>query len=170
MSAACACHECERVLVGLQRLVQSMDAAGVSVLALPTWSNLPLRIGDFGSPSGEFAVAQPPPVPQNIIAQKLTCWPTAGNNAYQISPPTGAPAMAVPMGFAATSQSAPPLPASLQLIARPFDEASLIRAGYAYEQATLHRRHATPHPCHSCMLPLSSHFCCSSRVFRLLPC
>ena len=32
------------------------------------------------------------------------------------------------------------LPAGLQLLARPFDEARLLRVAYAYEQATMHRR------------------------------
>jgi hypothetical protein len=32
------------------------------------------------------------------------------------------------------------LPAGLQLLARPFDEARLFRIAYAYEQATMHRR------------------------------
>ena len=64
----------------------------------------------------------------------------AGNNSPQLSPPTGAPAMTVPMGFAVASNGVTKLPASLQFLARPFDEANLIRAAYSYEQATKHRR------------------------------
>ena len=32
------------------------------------------------------------------------------------------------------------LPVGIQLIARPFEEATILRAAYAYEQATQHRR------------------------------
>jgi aspartyl-tRNA(Asn)/glutamyl-tRNA(Gln) amidotransferase subunit A len=44
---------------------------------------------------------------------------------------TGLPALAVPCGF--SSQG---LPLSLQLAGRPFDEATVLRVGHAYEQAT----------------------------------
>ncbi len=42
----------------------------------------------------------------------------------------GVPALSVPCGFAADGR-----PVGLQLIGRPFDEATLLRAGHAYEQA-----------------------------------
>ena len=49
---------------------------------------------------------------------------------------TGLPALAVPCGFTETG-----LPLSLQIAGRPFDEATVFRAGHAYEQATeWHRR------------------------------
>ena len=48
----------------------------------------------------------------------------------------GLPALALPCGFAPGG-----LPMSLQLAGRPFDEATVLRAGHAYEQATeWHRR------------------------------
>jgi aspartyl-tRNA(Asn)/glutamyl-tRNA(Gln) amidotransferase subunit A len=49
----------------------------------------------------------------------------------------GLPALALPCGFASSG-----LPISLQLAGRPFDEATVLRAGHAYEQATEwhHRR------------------------------
>jgi aspartyl-tRNA(Asn)/glutamyl-tRNA(Gln) amidotransferase subunit A len=48
----------------------------------------------------------------------------------------GLPALAVPCGFAGSG-----LPIGAQLIGRPFDEATVLRAGHAYEQATeWHRR------------------------------
>ena len=50
---------------------------------------------------------------------------------------SGLPALALPCGF--TSDG---LPISLQLAGRPFDEATVLRAGHAYEQATeWHTRH-----------------------------
>jgi aspartyl-tRNA(Asn)/glutamyl-tRNA(Gln) amidotransferase subunit A len=48
----------------------------------------------------------------------------------------GLPVLAVPCGFAGSG-----LPIGAQLIGRPFDEATVLRAGHAYEQATeWHRR------------------------------
>jgi aspartyl-tRNA(Asn)/glutamyl-tRNA(Gln) amidotransferase subunit A len=51
----------------------------------------------------------------------------------------GLPAIAVPMGFTANG-----LPNALQLIGRPFDEATLLRAAAAYERETGFSRHAPP--------------------------
>jgi len=34
----------------------------------------------------------------------------------------------------------PGFPGGLQILARMFDEAAMIRVAYAYEQATMHRR------------------------------
>jgi Asp-tRNA(Asn)/Glu-tRNA(Gln) amidotransferase A subunit family amidase len=58
-----------------------------------------------------------------------------GNNSPRISPPTGFPAITVPMGFVRST-----LPAGLQMLGRPWGEPTLIKIGYAYEQATQHRR------------------------------
>jgi aspartyl-tRNA(Asn)/glutamyl-tRNA(Gln) amidotransferase subunit A len=44
---------------------------------------------------------------------------------------SGLPALALPCGFATNG-----LPMSLQIAGRPFDEATVLRAGYAYDQAT----------------------------------
>ncbi|MCJ7680664.1 MAG: amidase family protein, partial [Candidatus Aminicenantes bacterium] len=59
----------------------------------------------------------------------------AGDNSQLIPPHTGFPGMTVPMGFVDKN-----LPAGLQIVAGLFDEPTLIRAAFAYEQATLHRR------------------------------
>jgi amidase len=50
-------------------------------------------------------------------------------------PPTGFPAMTVPMRFVHGN-----LPAGLQILGRPWSEPTLIKIGYAYEQGT-RRRH-----------------------------
>ena len=70
--------------------------------------------------------------PARLIGDENT---TYGANSSIISPPTGFPAFNVPMGY-----SFGWLPAGLQLLGRPFDEPTLIRVSYAYEQATQHRR------------------------------
>ena len=52
-----------------------------------------------------------------------------------LSPAIGFPALTVPAGF--TSDQ---LPVGLEFLGRPFSEAMLLGFGYAFEQATLHRR------------------------------
>ncbi len=58
-----------------------------------------------------------------------------------LSPAIGFPALTVPAGFTEDG-----LPVGLELLGRPFTEATLLAYGYAYEQATHRRRppHATP--------------------------
>jgi Asp-tRNA(Asn)/Glu-tRNA(Gln) amidotransferase A subunit family amidase len=92
-----------------QGVLKAMDDGRLDALAYPSWNNPPRLIGDLNTPHG--------------------------NNSNRLSPPTGFPAMTVPMGYARGT-----LPAGLQLLGRPWSEPTLIRIGYAYEQATLHRR------------------------------
>ena len=58
-----------------------------------------------------------------------------GDNSQVIAPHTGQPAFTVPMGFTTGN-----LPAGLQFLGRMFDEQTLIKYTYAYEQATKHRK------------------------------
>ena len=58
-----------------------------------------------------------------------------GDNSQVIAPHTGQPAFTVPMGFTYDN-----LPAGIQFLGRPFDEPTLIRFTYAYEQGTKHRK------------------------------
>jgi amidase len=57
-----------------------------------------------------------------------------GDNSQLVAPSTGMPAFTIPMGYATGN-----LPAGLQFLGRLFDEPTLIRLSYAYEQATHHR-------------------------------
>jgi Asp-tRNA(Asn)/Glu-tRNA(Gln) amidotransferase A subunit family amidase len=57
-----------------------------------------------------------------------------GDNSQIIAPHTGQPAFTVPMGFVGD------LPAGIQFVGRMFDEPTLIKYTYAYEQATMHRK------------------------------
>ena len=57
-----------------------------------------------------------------------------GDNSQIIAPHTGQPAFTVPMGYTYDY-----LPAGIQFLGRMFDEPTLIKICYAYEQATLHR-------------------------------
>jgi len=58
-----------------------------------------------------------------------------GDNSQLIAPATGLPAFTIPMGFTYDD-----LPAGLQFLGRAFDEPTLVKLTYAYEQATHHRR------------------------------
>ncbi|QDA62153.1 amidase family protein [Hymenobacter jejuensis] len=58
-----------------------------------------------------------------------------GDNSQLIAPHTGQPAFTVPMGFTYDN-----LPAGLQFLGRPFDEPTLIKYTFAYEQATHYRQ------------------------------
>nr|WP_230407100.1 amidase family protein [Pontibacter cellulosilyticus] len=58
-----------------------------------------------------------------------------GDNSQIIAPHTGQPAFTVPMGYTYSS-----LPAGLQFLGRMFDEPTLIRLTYSYEQGTKHRK------------------------------
>jgi Asp-tRNA(Asn)/Glu-tRNA(Gln) amidotransferase A subunit family amidase len=92
-----------------QSVLKVMDDDKLDVLVYPSWNYPPRLIGDLNTPHG--------------------------NNSNRISPPTGFPAVTVPMGFVHGS-----LPAGLQILGRPWSEPILIKIGYAYEQATRHRR------------------------------
>lgn len=92
-----------------QAVLAVMNANNYDALIYPSWSNPPRLIGDMTSPSG--------------------------NNNYQISPPTGFPAITVPMGYTVNDT----LPAGLQFLGRPYDEPTLIGLAYSYEQATNYR-------------------------------
>jgi Asp-tRNA(Asn)/Glu-tRNA(Gln) amidotransferase A subunit family amidase len=105
-------EECREEELSAGRLRDEVHAIFASqrldALVYPTWSNPPRVLGDLTTPHG--------------------------NNSPHLSPPTGFPAVTVPMGFARG------LPAGLQLLGDAFTEATLFRLAYAYEQATLHRR------------------------------
>lgn len=88
----------------------AMDRYDVVALVYPTWNNPPRLVGDLRSPHG--------------------------NNSPTLSPPTGFPAITVPMGFVRDGT----LPAGLQIYGDAWSEETLIRIAYAYEQATKHRK------------------------------
>jgi amidase len=92
-----------------ESVLKVMEEAKLDALVYPTWNNPPRLIGDLNTPHG--------------------------NNSPLLSPPTGFPAITVPMGFVQGM-----LPAGLQLLGRSWSEPTLIKLAYAYEQATKHRR------------------------------
>jgi Asp-tRNA(Asn)/Glu-tRNA(Gln) amidotransferase A subunit family amidase len=89
---------------------EAMSVGGIDAVVYPTWNNPPRLIGDLESPHG--------------------------NNSQALSPPTGFPALTVPMGFVRDGT----LPAGLQILGDAWSEPTLIRIAHAYEQSTRHRR------------------------------
>lgn len=90
----------------------------VDVLVTPTTSALPTR--SDGTTSGESIVP-------------------FGHNTRPFSMP-GLPAISVPAGFSREG-----LPIGLQIVGRPFDEATILRLGHAYESATPWHTRRPPH-------------------------
>lgn len=86
-----------------------MDSMKVDVIIYPSWNHKPATIERFNEDY-------------------------KGDNSQIIAPVTGQPAFTVPMGYTSGN-----LPAGLQFLGRMFDEPTLIKATYAYEQGTKHR-------------------------------
>jgi Asp-tRNA(Asn)/Glu-tRNA(Gln) amidotransferase A subunit family amidase len=78
--------------------------------------------------------------PPTLIAADVLTNPRPSDNYSRgdnrgLSPSLGWPALTVPAGFTEGS-----LPVGLEFLGRPWSEAQLLAYGYAYEQATKHRR------------------------------
>ncbi len=97
-------------------VIEAMDIAGVEALVYPSWTTVAARL--------DRAVED-----------------YAGDNSQIVSPPTGLPAVTVPMGHSEGG-----MPAGLQILGRPFSEGRLIALAYGYEQATRHRRPPPDYP------------------------
>ena len=91
-------------------VLATMDSLKLDAFIYPTWSNPPRLIGDLNTPHGD--------------------------NSQVFSPTTGFPAINVPMGYTRGNT----LPAGMTFFGRAWDEATLIKLAYSYEQATHHRR------------------------------
>ena len=90
-------------------LEEAFEEHRLDAMVYPTWSNPPRLLGDLNTPHGD--------------------------NSQRPSPPTGFPAITVPMGF-----SYGKYPAGLQFMGRAWSEPTLIKLAFAYEQKTGHRR------------------------------
>lgn len=87
-----------------------MDSLELDAIVYPSWNNRPARIEYYES---EYR----------------------GDNSQVIAPHTGQPAFTVPMGFTEGN-----LPAGIQFLGRMYDEPTLVRLTYSFEQGTNHRK------------------------------
>jgi amidase len=90
-----------------------MDSLKLDAIIYPSWNNRPARIDFFEE---EYK----------------------GDNNQVIAPHTGQPAFTVPMGFTKDN-----LPVGLQFLGKMYDEPTLIKLTYSYEQGTKHRKPPT---------------------------
>jgi Asp-tRNA(Asn)/Glu-tRNA(Gln) amidotransferase A subunit family amidase len=79
--------------------------------------------------------APPTPIADDVLTNSRTADGYGRGDNRGLSPTIGFPALTVPAGF--TSDS---LPVGLEFLGRPYSEAALLGYGFAYEQATRHRR------------------------------
>jgi aspartyl-tRNA(Asn)/glutamyl-tRNA(Gln) amidotransferase subunit A len=100
----------DALTVTMRRALESVD-----VLVTPT---TPIPAARIGEDSVRIAGAEEP-----VLAAMIRC--TAPFNATRL------PALSVPCGFTRAG-----LPIGLQIAGRPLDEATVLRVGHAYEQAT----------------------------------
>ena len=92
-----------------EAIEKRMDELELDAIVYPTWNNKPARIIAFEEGY-------------------------KGDNSQIIAPHTGQPAFTIPMGFTKGN-----LPAGLQFLGRMYDEPTLIKLVYSYEQGTKHR-------------------------------
>ena len=93
-----------------EAIEKTMDSLNLDVLVYPSWNQPAATIVNFQE---EYK----------------------GDNSQIIAPHTGQPAFTVPMGFVSGN-----LPAGIQFLGRVFDEKTLVKLTYAYEQGTKHRK------------------------------
>jgi amidase len=98
-------------LIAFREAIEAtMDSLNLDAIVYPTWNDKPARSAYFEK---EYK----------------------GDNSQIIAPHTGQPAFTVPMGFSPGN-----LPAGLQFLGSMYDEPTLIKLAYAYEQGTTHRK------------------------------
>ncbi|SFO29020.1 Asp-tRNAAsn/Glu-tRNAGln amidotransferase A subunit [Algoriphagus ornithinivorans] len=93
-----------------EAIEKTMDSLNLDVLVYPSWNQPAATIVNFQE---EYK----------------------GDNSQIIAPHTRQPAFTVPMGFVSGN-----LPAGIQFLGRVFDEKTLVKLTYAYEQGTKHRK------------------------------
>ncbi|RLD24246.1 MAG: amidase [Bacteroidetes bacterium] len=112
----CADPYTDAIRIAFREAIENqMDSLKLDAIVYPSWNNKPAHIDAFNE---EYK----------------------GDNSQIIAPHTGQPAFTVPMGFTSGN-----LPAGLQFLGRMYDEPTLIKLVYAYEQGTNHRKPPANH-------------------------
>ncbi|MCJ7465688.1 MAG: amidase family protein [Maribacter sp.] len=97
--------------IALRNAVENqMDLLNLDALIYPTWNVKPYKM-------------------DSIVEEYV------GSNTAVVAPPTGQPAISVPMGFMQDN-----LPTGIEFLGRMYSEPTLIKLAYSYEQGTKHRR------------------------------
>lgn len=109
---------CDALTVSMRESLESVD-----VLLTPTTPITAVRIGQELVRYGN--------IEESVLSAMIRC--TAPFNTTHL------PALSLPCGFSQLG-----LPIGLQIAGRPFDEATVLRVGYAYEQATDWHRRSPP--------------------------
>jgi Asp-tRNA(Asn)/Glu-tRNA(Gln) amidotransferase A subunit family amidase len=78
---------------------------------------------------------QPQEIASDVMTKSVVEDVAGLGNNRRLSPILGFPAITVPAGFTTDG-----IPVGIEFMARPFAEGTLFRFGYAYEQATHHRK------------------------------
>ena len=97
-------------------VTKTMDDLTLEAFVYPTWSFPARLIGDLNTPHGD--------------------------NSQVYAPTSGFPAINVPMGYTRDGR----LPTGITFFGRAWDEATLIRLAFGFEQATRHRQPPTTTP------------------------
>ncbi|MEP3388012.1 MAG: amidase [Reichenbachiella sp.] len=109
-SACLGAYQDEKRIAFRMAIENMMDSLALDAIVYPSWNKKPARIDFFEEEYG-------------------------GDNNQIIAPHTGQPAFTVPMGYCSDN-----LPVGIQFLGRMYDEPTLIKLSYAYEQGTQHRK------------------------------
>lgn len=71
--------------------------------------------------------------PSVLSLPRVNAAPSTGSN-NRLSPFSGFPALTMPAGFAAATDQHPALPVGMELLGREFDEPTLLRLAYSYQE------------------------------------
>ena len=102
-----------------------------------------------GNPQGEPYQALLYP---SVVSLPRSGSPNAGTN-NRLSPYSGFPALSMPAGFTAPTDTRPALPVGMELLGREFDEPTLLRLAYGYQQSVAGTPLARPAPLSAPDLP-----------------
>lgn len=119
---------------GYLTVMKSREAMRIAILKLMADRRLDVLV---------YATYDAPPTPigADVLTNPRPMDGYSRGDNRGLSPTLGFPALTVPAGFSSDA-----LPVGLEFLGRPFSEAQLLGYGFAFEQATRHRRPPTTTP------------------------